>query len=172
MAHFGTDQALLMQAPAGPLAKAIELELFLVGQFIAATCNRCWWPSLGSLGTGTASVSTCKATRQRHGVCAFPGWTVCGGTCAGSFSGVGWVPLARAPVKPLGRAVVLVFSLVMRFAALTGNRCHRGYSGTGWALLAQGPWQKPGACVIPIGGYSTCSKNSVAIRGELLPSCC
>ena len=46
-------------------------------------------------------------------------------------------------------------------------------SGTCRVPLAQGHHQQElGTCVIPSGGYSTCSKKSVALRVGLLPSQC
>ena len=79
------------------------------------------------------------------------------GAATSRFSGAAL--LVRARADPLGGAKAPVFSLIAQGLSTTTAS---NFSGAGWAPLAQGPhWQEPGTCVIPPGGYSTCSKKSV-----------
>ena len=85
--------------------------------------------------------------------------------------------MAKASADSLGETKPPMFSLISQGMGTTATA---NSSGVGWAPLALGVgWsggipchQELGACVILPGGYSTCSKKSIALCAELLPSCC
>ena len=96
----------------------------------------------------------------------------------GSF-GMEKMPLVPAPVELLAGAVELV--LFSGWAVCSSHRehtlatlshlflCRMGAIGAG-PCTATGRIHR--ACVIPLGSYSTCSEFSVALKTELLSSCC
>ena len=62
-----------MQAPSGPLVRAAELVLSLVGQFRVPLSHRPWQPSLDSYEISAARAGPCGVTWYDRGACVFPG---------------------------------------------------------------------------------------------------
>ena len=122
-----------------------------VRQPAAPSGSICLWHSLGSFWCrlGTTSTSLCRSTRQSHGACALPRWSVYkshGEQALMTFSWLfwNWCWLARALTEPR----CLCFPRSSRLLLLqVMSAANQGSSGALWVLLVWGS---------PAGARSLC----------------
>ena len=123
--------------------------------------NRHLWPS---------HRNGCSLSGQSRDSCIFPAQAFAGSV--GCHQQLFWhFPAGQSLCRFSGQS-----QSTCVFPDLLGDECHHCkqlfWCSLGFTSMGPPCRQEPGACVNPPGGYSTCSKKSVALRVELLPSHC